>query len=131
MNVVANQLYFLILCPSILLNMVNVSKYIETKESVDRYSWSQNSWKIAGHLGTEGFFGQGNQNQKMINFGLTQSSGFLEISISKNFTLETKPKFEVNQTYPTCTFSEHAFCAAPVMRNFTNKGCDCFPGKGF
>ena len=44
--------------------------------------------------------------------------------------LETKPKFEVNQTYPTCSFSEHAFCAAPVMRNFTNKGCDCFPGAG-
>ena len=46
------------------------------------------------------------------------------------FILETKPKFEVNQTYPTCSFSEHAFCAAPVMRNFTNKGCDCFPGAG-
>ena len=138
MNVVANQLYFPILCQSILHNMVNVSNILILRNPWTRTSLSQNLWKLSDRLGPEAFFGPG-QFQRVRQPGpkneqfRTDSVRRIpwDIPISKNFTLETKPKFEVNQTYPTCTFSEHAFCAAPVMRNFTNKGCDCFPGKGF
>ena len=114
MNVDANQLYFPNSCPSILHNMVIVSRGSSVLSMVVVSILPNAELRRKYHREDAPHFK--NQKIETKNFG--------------KLFLETKPKFEVNQTYPICSFSEHAFCAAPVMRNFTNKGCDCYPGPG-
>ena len=60
------------------------------------------------------------------NAGSKLSSIFI---ILNNIFIGTRRKFsDIDDKYPTCNFSSHAYCASPLMRNFTYEDCGCDPG---